>query len=304
MRTFFNVLRHMARSICALTCMAALHSPSASAQEMIQLTSANQQSSYQLSKRINIAGRQRMLIQRVARGSCFVLKGVAPEKHLAMAQSAIELFETSQKWLRHGSAEEGVLEETASSVLERLDIVDYHWETLGAANRQIGHGDLKRVVMLQLVNMTDQVMVFANETVQALVKRSKNSQLDPAVAKTIDVAGRQRMISQRAAKEFCFLVLGAYPNLQRQKLARSIALFEESLTDLEYGRHGLIAPPNVKVERLLAEVRTHWNPLKQMLRDAIDGKIYDTEAMVHIAKLSEDVLVNMNKAVSAYVAAS
>lgn len=304
MRNCSILLRRLAQVTCVFACMAALISLPVQAQEQIQHTSASQKDTYQLGKRINIAGRQRMLIQRAARASCFVLKGVAVEQHYAMSQSAIELFETSQNWLRDGDQSTEVKEETAPAVLERLEIVDHHWQTLGAANRQVSHGDLKRTVMLQLVNMTDQVMVFANETVKALVALSASDRVDPAMARTIDLAGRQRMISQRATKEFCFLVLGASPNVQKQKLARSVALFEETLTDLEYGRNGLVAPPNAEIEQLLTAVREHWNPLKTMLRDAIDGKAYTTDEMIHIGNLSEDVLINMNKAVMAYVAAS
>lgn len=60
------------------------------------------------------------------------------------------------------------------------------------------------------------------------------AQSDPAgLARAINQAGRQRMLSQRIVKLYCQLVMNVAPGTSRSELAESIALFERQLGDLE-----------------------------------------------------------------------
>lgn len=254
----------------------------------------------ELSHRIAIAGRQRMLLQRIGRASCFGLSGVDTDRHAKMAKKSMSRFEEVQKILRDGHAGQGYAPERDKKVLVYLDQVDRQWRTLGAAYRQMLAGDLPRVVVSQIVELTNPTVEAANGAVKALVSKGGRSTLSPQLAKTIDIAGRQRMLSQRAAKEFCLLNLGIEPSDNRQRLSRTIDLFERSLSDLEQGKNGIVAPPNAFVSIELRWVRLSWNEVAPLFKRAIDGEVLDREASTKVAELSDNVLEKMQAAVEAY----
>ena len=255
----------------------------------------------ELSKRINIAGRQRMLVQRIARATCFKLAGLDAERHEDIAAGAIGQFESAQDLLRNGDVEKGFSAETDPVALGHLDRVDELWITLGAANRQILADDILRVVVVQIVELTNPAMSAANDVVSALVAQGGGAGgLDPALAKTINLAGRQRMLSQRAAKEFCLANLGIERKTNLSQLQGTVQLFENTLKDLERGENGLVSPPNGLVAIRLRWVRTSWDRLMPLYDRVLAGEVLTDEDAVTLATLSDDVLKNMNEAVGGY----
>lgn len=262
-------------------------------------TEAPSDRAVELSQRIDVAGRQRMLIQRIARASCFALSQIDGQNHATMAADSILHFEMSQSLLRSGDRAKGFLAEDSELVIQRLNDVDAIWQTLGAANRQINAGDVNRIVLLQLVNLTDPATDAANETVRSLVAKG-SEWLSEDLAHTIDVAGFQRMLSQRAAKEYCLLNLGIETERNRTRLIETVALFEDRLSDLEGGSNGVVPPPNPFVSMELRWVRLSWNKVKPLYERAIAGEMLDDDMSLLIGQLTEKVLQNMDSAVGHY----
>ena len=82
---------------------------------------------------------------------------------------------------------------------------------------------------LPLLTAADKaVQMFEAEAKKVLTK-------DPALALVINVAGRQRMISQKMAKEALLIYLKIDPANQAEALKKSIVLFENSLKGLKFG---------------------------------------------------------------------
>ncbi|MGF1445366.1 MAG: type IV pili methyl-accepting chemotaxis transducer N-terminal domain-containing protein, partial [Pikeienuella sp.] len=67
---------------------------------------------------INLAGRQRMLSQRMARATFYTRLGVEPSRHLEMLTAASALFDTTLAGLRDGSEDLGLATEESPRVLE------------------------------------------------------------------------------------------------------------------------------------------------------------------------------------------
>jgi len=126
----------------------------------------------------------------------------------------------------------------------------------------------------------------------------------------INIAGRQRMLTQKFTKEF-------FLSRQQEKssgtssnnsiMAKSAKLFDLSLTALQNGGTtykdlGLTKPlklshaGNAAVKKQLEKVSTLWNQLKSRVK-SVEGSICPPETMIEINNISVKTLVSMNKAV-------
>ena len=91
-------------------------------------------------------------------------------------------------------------------------------------------------------------------------------------ATVINVAGKQRMLSQRIIKESLYFSL--QPNADAATLKASIEEFEQSLNDLRLGNadRGIYAPPNEEIAARLESAQQLWAPLKIKIETVIQKK--------------------------------
>ena len=83
----------------------------------------------------------------------------------------------------------------------------------------------------------------------------------------MNISGRQRMISQKMAKEALLIYLKIGQANQAEALKKSIVLFENSLKGLKFGDSETVIPPT-KSEEILGQldvVNTSWATLKPLL---------------------------------------
>ena len=113
----------------------------------------------------------------------------------------------------------------------------------------------------------------ANGVGMALEAANAGSGGSDDLARLINVAGRQRMLTQRAAKEYCLIAAGIDVAGNRAALAKTVALFDRSLEGLIAGdaELGLIAAPDETLLYQLDYVRDLWGPLRSQFTRVIGG---------------------------------
>ena len=119
---------------------------------------------------------------------------------------------------------------------------------------------------------------------------------------TIDVAGRQRMLTQKAVKEACLMVTAEDPLVYADRLGETIELFDLSLKALRDGYEdvGVIAAPTREIDRKLLEVAGLWEPVRSILDRAAEGQVLSDRDLSKVARMSEPLLQTMNEAVGLY----
>lgn len=112
-------------------------------------------------------------------------------------------------------------------------------------------------------------------------------------AETINMAGRQRMLSQKLGKEVLLVKQGAMRSEQMQK---TIALFESSLSKLQQGdkKLGIEAVTEQHIKAQLKLVQGHWQDYKSEINRFLSEPQADAKTL---NSLSITVLTEMNKAV-------
>ncbi|MFK5985373.1 MAG: methyl-accepting chemotaxis protein [Pseudomonadota bacterium] len=112
-------------------------------------------------------------------------------------------------------------------------------------------------------------------------------------ADTINVAGRQRMLSQRLAKEVLFYA----QNLEsKQNLLKTIELFETSHQRLLNGDNSITKIKSPAILKQMNLVNQLWQDYKQAIMLYLDKR--DREQLKMVQQLAPMVLKNMHKAVT------
>lgn len=254
-------------------------------------------------RKINISGRQRMLSQRMAKAVCFASIGIDQSAHIDMARTAHGEFEKALTGLRFGDSDLQINQETGPSVLAELDGVDTLWVDYGAAvlsavsSNEVSGANLESVSSLSVPTL-----VQMNRAVGEFEKRYGASDIHPSLALAINTSGRQRMLSQKASKEFCLTLADVDKQGSLEALRGSVELFESSLLGLMDGNEeiGLPEAPTDEIYDQLELVQGLWEPVAKIFKSALDGSAPSDADIAFVAEQNNVILVEMNRAVGMY----
>jgi len=133
-------------------------------------------------------------------------------------------------------------------------------------------------------------------------------------ATVINIAGRQRMLTQKFTKEFFLSLQHSNQQKTQQQLTNTNLLFEQSLTALTHGgftyldlkmeqKIKLPATTNEKIKSKLGEVSFLWQKLQTTI-EKIDVHHFKQAQLNSVNQLSIEVLIKMNQAVFLFADAS
>ena len=252
--------------------------------------------------RINFAARQRMLTQQIARNACFVMADIDPDRFAAKTEATVRQFDSVLVGLHEGDETLGLMRETNPDILAALRQVESLWKTLGPASRQIAAGDVHPVPMQQLIRLN----LLTNDEMDGAVQKILSNYTNPAMpadlVRTINLAGRQRMLSQKASKEICFRVLDISGDGASGNIDETIATFDTVMQQLLEGSQnaGVVEPPNRQVKKQLERTRKAWESFKEIVASFEPNGQLSTGDRVKLANLSDQVLREMDLAVWMY----
>ncbi|MEM9781442.1 MAG: type IV pili methyl-accepting chemotaxis transducer N-terminal domain-containing protein [Pseudomonadota bacterium] len=258
-------------------------------------------------RKINIAGRQRMLTQRMAKAITFCRLGIDVEMHLDQAVAAHALFDRSLKGLRFGSADLGLNRETNGRVIDGLGRVNGLWLGYGAAVQAcIDSRGADDAAFAAVMEQNLGILKEMNKTVGLTERAYGGSEIPLHLAIAINIAGRQRMLSQKMSKETGMIGSGWQGDASSAALANTIELFQSSLDALRNGMSlvGIQQPKTADVRQQLATVAELWGKMRPLVDNAAAGGAADRETLQQVAALNDPLLKEMNKAVFAYEAES
>jgi len=255
-------------------------------------------------RRVDISGRQRMLSQRISKAACFLSVGMETNDAPNQMQDAVTLFETSLQALRRGDEAMGLGPEQNAEIRLALQAVAADWEAFSRNFQMaLSNGVVPRPALAGIdasgLQLLDDMNRTVNKTASMYGDALPNMPL--ILSLTIDLAGRQRMFTQKAAKEFCLIDAGVEVDENRVRLAKTTQLFTLTLGALQNGMMGMVmAAPNDEIRDQLAIINEAWAGPKAALEAAASGEsITDAQRNI-IANDLERVLVLMNEAVGMY----
>jgi nitrate/nitrite-specific signal transduction histidine kinase len=122
--------------------------------------------------------------------------------------------------------------------------------------------------------------------------KASGSKVDPEMAKTINLAGKQRMLTQKMTKELLLVANGIDADANKENAKKTGELFESTLKDLTD------KCKNDDIKNQLGTVAKLWEEYKDIIvkADTSDASLKKAE------ELNMPLLKNMNKAVKMYEA--
>jgi len=218
-----------------------------------------------LKKIINLSGRQRMLTQNMSKLTLLIQLNVKKQKSLEELSKLSALYNTTLMAFKNGNAKMGVPKATNKNVVEQILKVEASWKLFYAHIQNIikgkDSGESFKYIMANNVHL----LKISNELVKRYEKsNTSENYLEKSRLRVVNVAGRQRMLTQKMTKEKLLYVRGN--KKIRQDLVKTIKLFDDSLKALILGdKHKMITKAtNRKITKQLAVVATLWKRLKPL----------------------------------------
>jgi nitrate/nitrite-specific signal transduction histidine kinase len=253
--------------------------------------------------KINWAGRQRMLSQRLAMTACLAHIGVDAPRQTERMLATRDLFASALEALQRGGSSEQLREETDQDVLAALNDVAGQWTlTFERVTALAGSPGSKKDLVDVLDRSLSLLLVSDNAVGHLEAKYSASGSLGADIANAINVAGRQRMLSQKMSKELCALAIGHQLDATRAQIVGTVALFDSSRERLaaRIGRMGFSAEQLDDINRLQSEADATWQKLRPVFTGVAAGAQPGADEIATVAGAIEGFLVQLDRVVSAY----
>lgn len=246
---------------------------------------------------LNQSGKQRMLTQKMSKEMLFIAKGInITQNQTALAQT-VALFDKTLNGLANGDASLKLPAADSKTIIKVLGRVTQLWSefkplTIAAA---AGEVDIAEVATLNLPLLKN------SNTVVRLYEKEARTATGKVSGIVINLAGKQRMLTQKMSKESILIALGHESSENQAKLRSTISLFDRTLKGLKSGNADLELPTNSQPQILaqLAVVEQLWVKLKPTLEAISTGMVTDSDLHV-LYKANLPLLKEMNKAVSLF----
>jgi len=248
---------------------------------------------------INLAGKQRMLTQKMSKDALLIAEGIDVEKNKKDLESSMKLFEKTLNGLMHGDKELRLAKTNSKSIQTQLRKVQKLWEDFKKDLQEILKGNTSREVLLNISRKNVPLLKNMHKAVTMFVEQSGNlSKLKIDIANDINIAGRQRMLTQKMSKELLLIDLGIEPEKNKKELKKTINLFDRSLKALLYGDKEIGSKGcklnNIKQQLLI--VKGYWDQIKPTLNE----EKYSKKRLKAITDALALTLKEMDKAVKMY----
>ncbi len=281
--------------IGAFTCMCVIPMAPVGAQE-VAITPET------IAHRIDRAGRQRMLVERMAAMFCYARSQVDTLETLEGLREALELFHTTHTGLKRGDPDDKLYAEQDPSVLRAWSQVNLLWVPLKGLYEQILSGEFVTEEDYALANgLTLEVRQRANDMVsQIRAKYAEDLGGDGfGDALLLDLYGRERMFSQKLAKEVCLAAGGYELDSTLPELEATLKLFERSMVAFVEGLPvaGVPKPPTEAIATQLGIAKAEWEEVGYVAQTIVTGGSVGLSDLAKFRAGADRFLVEMNKAV-------
>ena len=254
-------------------------------------------------RRINLSGRQRMLIQRAGKFVCLAYQNPDPAPLLAAAAQTLALHQTTEAGLKDGDAELGLEPETNASVLSALTRANNAFAPYGQTIRDAIEGRRVEQEHLQAISdLNGPALAEMDAAVNLIERVYKSAELSEQMAMLINISGRQRMFTQRLVLLMCLSRSGLASSDTREELFRTMNRFNISLNILNRVTPGALRDSRSQpiIERLNS-VQGDWAALSERISTALRiTEVGSVEDILHINERAEDLLTRMNEIVLLY----
>ncbi len=254
---------------------------------------------------LNLSGKQRMLTQKMSKEIMLIALGQDTDANVQNLAKTAALFDKTLAGLRDGDADLGLPPTSNARIVRQLDKVRDIWTGFHATVDEIvGAGSVTPDQVAVVASSNLPLLKQMNKCVKLYEKDASTAGLesDPGLAVTINLSGKQRMLTQKMSKEFLLCAYGHEKEQNQLSLMETYSLFERTLTGLLDGDATLDLPgtKNPAIRDQLVVVQGLWSSFKPIVEKGATSDSISAADIAEIAGANLPLLKQMNKAVGMY----
>ena len=254
--------------------------------------------------RIRLSGQLSTLTQQVAAASCALTSDVDVEEAHDILEHATNQFDRYIVALRDGDEELHILhpEENRRTLVD-LEHVLTEWQAIhGAIDSILVDGDdveSSHIIDDHNLKLLELTSILASD-IAGQYAHPFEITADNVIL--IELAGRQRMLTQKMAKDACEIWTGYHSEEAKEDLRSTMVIFENSLVALRDGMPsvGVLPAPNDIIRADLDDLLNRWGILKPNLTTLIDGGELNEEQKFEVFQDLEVELVELDHLIDDY----
>jgi len=208
-----------------------------------------------IKKRINLSGKQRMLTQRMTKLGILISLNMNKSENKKNLMNLANLYNDTLEGFKGGENKE---------INKQISIIEKAWKPFFKHVKMLTEENDKDGKSLDyLIAHNANLLKESNVLVTKYEEGNKSQNyMEKAMVTIVNLAGRQRMLSQKMTKEKLLLMNGKSDN--SDELEQTVKLFDESLTLLTNGniKKKISKPTNKKIKKQLKKVALLWKKLK------------------------------------------
>jgi hypothetical protein len=178
---------------------------------------------------INLAGKERMLTQKMSKEALLITRGIDVASNQNRLLRSVELFDKILNGLYYGNRDLSLSKTDDREILRELDRVKRAWIPFKKNILLIANGKKDKKILefidkknVELLNLIDIVVELYRD----------RSNIEPQLAQTINLAGKERMLSQKMAKELLLIANNLKSDRNIKSLKSGGELFQKTLNRL------------------------------------------------------------------------
>ena len=247
---------------------------------------------------INLAGRQRMLTQKMSKEILLIAWNIDVNKNKEELKKTADTFDHTLNGLINGDKELGLTPAVNKDIINQLNNVKSLWSDFRAlVDETVASGKTSESIIKTVSNMNRMLFDACDEVVT--MYEIEAAQVTGREAHVINLAGKHRMLTQKMAKEFLLITLNVNADENKLRLKRTAYLFERTLNGLIKGDKYLKLQPSTNKAAIqqLSKVQSLWKEFKEPIDTAINTGKWSQDSIRKIADLNLPLLTEMHKAV-------
>ncbi len=240
---------------------------------------------------INLAGKQRMLTQKMSKEALLIKNNIDTKTNISLLKNDYALFDTTLKGLQNGDKELKLVKVNSQTIQSQLKKVEQLWQPFSTKIKNVINKTATNDDYLYITNNNIELLKNMHKAVLLFVDESKKvSKIKSNLAQDINIAGRQRMLTQKLAKDMMQIVSNLNSENAKKDLIETKKLFTDSLNSL------LSKKTLPKIKGQLLVVKKLWSKVNPYLKPKYAKK----QKVYTITKVLDKTKVEMNKAVNLY----
>jgi hypothetical protein len=204
---------------------------------------------------INLAGKQRMLTQKMSKEALLIAKGINSKKNQEELKQTIALFDTTLHALLNGDKKLKLPKTEDKNIRKRIKKIDKLWRAFKPFIDKIAQGKSNRN-SLKAIEMGNMPLLLTMNSVVKMYEKKYSSALKKNSASTINLAGKERMLSQKMTKELLLIAHNLESNSYMKSLTKGGEFFKNTLFELMQDKEAM-SNPHTKEE--IKEIKKLWD---------------------------------------------